>query len=188
MRLADRMRAVSLMVSACQASSCVRIIQPRPSSQSAFTLMARLPSLKRWCCGSCCRCAAFVPSQAKRWFPKRPVIVLITIKGTRLAMPVNLSVSDPLSKKGEKKLHEHRATRVFLFLFLFFFFNVIIYVIILFGISCQWSIPWKPLSGNAFQRIRHLGFSAAGTTLRPAGRRFRADSAGILSPDGNTLE
>ena len=119
MRLADRMRAVSLMVSACQASSCVRIIQPRPSSQSAFTLMARLPSLKRWRCGSCCRCAAFVPSQAKRWFPKRPVIVLITIKGTRLAMPVNLSVSDPLSKKGEKKLHEHRATRVFSFSFLF---------------------------------------------------------------------
>ena len=167
MRLANRMRAVSLMVSACQASSCVRIIQPRPSSQSALVLMARLPSLKGRRCGSCCRCAAFVPSQAGRWFQKRPVIVLITIKGTRLVIPVNLSVSDPSSKKRKRSFTRVTQRRFFFF----FFFNVIIYVLILFGISCQWFVPWNPLSGNAFQRFRRPVFPRLGTCFgRPADR------------------
>lgn len=189
MRLANRMRAVSLMVSACQASRCVRIIQPRPISQSAFVLMARLLSLKGRRCGSCCRCAVFVPSQAGRWFPKCPIIVLITIKNTRLSIPVNLSVSDPLSKKGERSFTSIARRGFFLLLFLFFFFQCNNPCTNLVRHFMPLVCPLEPFVRQRFPKVSASGFST-GREHVSAGRRpcSRADAAGIRLADGNTFE
>lgn len=50
------------------------------------------------------------PKPNRTLLPNRPGVVSITLKGTRLAMPVNLSVSNPSSKKKEKKLHARYVT------------------------------------------------------------------------------
>lgn len=119
MRLANRMRAVSLMVSACQASSCVRIIQPKPSSQLALVLMARLPFLEATALRFMLPLRRSRPKPNRTLLPNRPGVVSITLKGTRLAMPVNLSVSDPSFEEKEKEAS--RALRNVGFFFFFFF-------------------------------------------------------------------
>lgn len=158
------------MVSACQASSCVRIIQPKPSSQLAVVLMARLLSLKRWRCGLDCRYAAHIPSF--RSFPT-PSVVSITFKGTRLAIPVNLSVSDPLSKKKKRSFTRVTQRRFFLFLLFLFLFlqcnnlcnNLVRHLIPV-------VYPLEPFVRQRFPKVSASGFFTAGNTFRPAGRHM----------------